>query len=47
MSNAKHKPRSASALATPENSTAQIVPRLFQQLMELLLAVLGFLFCLI
>ena len=47
MSNAKQKPRSASALATPENSTAQIVLRLFQQLMVLLLAVLGFLFCLI
>ena len=47
MSKVKQKPRSASALATPENSTAQIVLRLFQQLMVLLLAVLGFLFCLI
>ena len=47
MSNAKQKPRSKSSLAAPENPTLQFALRLIQQLMVLLLAVLGFLFCLI
>ena len=47
MSNAKQKPRSKATLYTPENPTLQFALRLIQQLMVLLLAVLGFLFCLI
>ncbi len=47
MSAKQQKSRSARAIPTPENSVAQLSLRLLQQLAVLLLAVLGFLFCLI
>ena len=47
MSAKKQKSRSARPISAPENSVAQLSLRLLQQLAVLLLAVLGFLFCLI
>ncbi|MDD4312640.1 MAG: transglutaminase-like domain-containing protein, partial [Eubacteriales bacterium] len=46
MSETKQKPRRARAVPARENTIAQVSLRLLQQLAVLLLAVLGFLFCL-
>jgi len=47
MSESNRKPRSANPVRLPEDAPLELFLRLFQQLAVLLLAVLGFLFCLI